>query len=118
MNWELIFKALSYLGTFLSGGWIINFYNARVDRTHKEIEATEKAMAVQEKLIKALDKRVDGLSREVRLLHKRVDLKHEVIYSAYGCKLFTTPDDCIVIKQYHQKCLDCNLNEAVGEDID
>lgn len=113
---EIIGQVLTYVATFLGGGWLLNFYKAKPEKTHLEIDNVREAMNIQEKLIASLDKRIDTLSREVASLNRRVDLKHEVIYSAYGCKLIGVPDDCIVINQYNKKCVECaNGETAINE---
>lgn len=117
MDLSIIGEILTYIGAFFGGGWILSFYKAKPEKTHLEIENVRDAMAIQKDLIAALDKRIDILSREVATLHHRVDVKHEVIYSAYGCRLIAAPDDCVVIKQYNAKCLECSNGEtAVNED--
>ena len=113
----MIGEILTYIGTFLGGGWLLSFYKAKPEKTRIEIDNLRESMKIQKEFISSLDKRINSLSREVTVLNHRVDVKHEVIYSAYGCRLITAPDDCVVIKQYHEKCLSCELNEAYkGED--
>lgn len=112
MEWNLIGEILTYVGTFLGGGWIVSLYKAKPEKTHLELDNVREAMGIQKELIASLDKRIDLLSREITVLNHRVDVKHEVIYSAYGCRLISAPDDCVVIKQYNEKCLSCELNEA------
>lgn len=116
MEWNLIGEILTYVGTFLGGGWLLNFYKAKPEKTHLELDNVREAMGIQRELISSLDKRIDSLCREVTVLNHRVDVKHEVIYSAYGCRLISAPDDCVVIKQYNEKCLSCELNEAYKQE--
>ena len=116
MDWNIIGEILTYVGSFLGGGWLMSLYKAKPEKTHLEIDNVREAMGIQKDLIASLDKRIDSLSREITVLNHRVDVKHEVIYSAYGCRLIATPDDCVVIKQYNEKCLSCGLNEAFNSD--
>lgn len=118
MDLTLIGQILTYIGTFLGGGWLINLYKARPEKERLELNNVRDAMEIQKDLITSLDKRVDSLSREISVLNHRVDVKHEIIYSAYGCRLVKTPDDCIVIKNYNEKCLACELNEAFNSEKD
>lgn len=112
----MIGEILGYVGTFLGGGWILSFYKAKPEKQNLELQNVRDAMSIQDKLIESLDKRIDSLSREVSTLHHRVDVKHEVIYSAYGCRLIASPDDCVVIKQYNEKCLNCTLQDGFVTD--
>ena len=114
MDWSVVGEVLTYVGTFLGGGWLLSFYKAKPEKTNLEIQNVREAMGLQRELIAALDKRVGDLSREVVNLHRRVDVKHEVIYSAYGCRLIKVPEDCVVLKEYEKKCLSCTLNEGVN----
>lgn len=118
MEWlEIKDFILAIMGIIGCGG-LIAIYKAKPEKSNLEIKNVHDAMDIQKELIRSLDKRVDGLNREVRTLNHRVELKHEVIYSAYGCRLITSPDDCVVIKQYHDKCLSCSLHEGYNCDND
>lgn len=116
MDWNVIGEVLTYVGTFFGGGWLLSFYKAKPEKTNLEITNLREAMSIQQELINSLDKRLDNMNREITNLHHRMDVKHEVIYSAYGCKLLRVPEDCIVIRQYNERCADCANGEAVYSD--
>lgn len=116
MDWATIREILEAVGFFLGGGWLISLYKAKPEKNNLEIENVQKAMEVQAALIKDLDGRIKTLTHDVANLQHRVDLKHEVIYSAYGCKLLRVPEDCVVISEYHKKCAACANGELVTND--
>ena len=116
ISFEDIKALITFLGGGVAGGWILNWYKAKPEKTHLELDNVREAMNIQKDLISALDKRVSELSQVVAKLHHRVEMKHEIIYSAYGCKLIKCPDDCIVITQYNKRCGECTNSEAVMND--
>ena len=114
MDWSGIGDLLTYVGTFLGGGWLLSLYKAKPEKTNLEIKNLREAMEAQREVVGGLKDRVGDLSREVTALHHRVDMKHEVIYSAYGCRLIKMPEDCVVLQEYEKKCLSCSLHEGVN----
>ena len=113
MKIEVIGEILSYVATFLGGGWILNFYKAKPEKNALEIQNVRTAMEVQSELIAKLEKRLDISDERIVLLEKRLDLKHEVIFSAYGCKLVNIPEeDCVVVQNWHKKCEECKAEKS------
>lgn len=111
-NWiEIGGYALGAIGAFLSGGWILNFYNARPKKNSIEIENMKQAIEELSKVIERLSvsnkeyrKEVDELKRELAQLSERIDIKHEAIYTSTECKFIKNVDDCIVMRTFKEKC--------------
>lgn len=109
MEITVIGEILGYIGAFFGGGWILSFYKAKPEKNALEIQNVREAMQVQRELIQALEKRLDTSDERIVMLEKRLDAKHEVIFSAYGCKMVKMPEeDCVVIRNWHKKCEDCD----------
>lgn len=109
MEITIIGEILGYIGAFFGGGWILSFYKAKPEKNALEIQNVREAMQVQRELIQALEKRLDLSDERIVMLERRLDTKHEVIFSAYGCKMVKVPEnECVVIKNWHKKCEDCD----------
>ena len=109
MEWTLIGDILTHIGAFLGGGWLLQFYKAKPEKNALEIQNVREAMQVQRELIQALEKRLDLSDERIVMLERRLDTKHEVIFSAYGCKMVKVPEnECVVIKNWHKECEDCD----------
>lgn len=115
MNWELIQEIGLWIGSVLGGGWLINLYKARPEKNAIEIKNMQSILATQQELLDKFEKRLDDRDEVIEELKRRVDLKHEVIFSAYGCRLVKMPEDCVVIKQWHEKCEHCEHNDEVTD---
>lgn len=109
MEITVIGEILGYIGAFFGGGWILSFYKAKPEKNALEIQNVRDAMEIQRELIAQLEKRLDTSDERIVMLEKRLDTKHEVIFSAYGCKMVKMPEeDCVVIRNWHKKCEDCD----------
>lgn len=119
MEW---YQILGYVGTFLGGGWILNFYNAKPKKNSIEIENMKTVIDELQDVIKQnsenskayreeVSKEIQELKKEVKDLSLRVDIKHEAIYSSSRCSLIKSTDDCIVMQTFKKRCEDCGINK-------
>lgn len=112
MNWEWIERICLLLGGAFGGGWFIRLYNAKSEKNALEIANLQKVITTMREQLDRLEHRLEERDERIDLLEERVDRKHEVIFSAFGCKLVKMPEDCVVIKQWHEKCEKCEVSES------
>ena len=122
MEWsEIVQNVLVPVGAFLSGGWILNFYNAKPKKNSIEIENLKAVINKLQDVIKqnfesnneyrrTTTEEINNLKKEVKELSLRVDIKHEAIYASSGCKFVKKAEDCIVMQTFKEKCQQCGIN--------
>lgn len=122
MEWsEIVQNVLVPVGAFLSGGWILNFYNAKPKKNSIEIENLKAVINELQDVIKqnfennneyrrTTTEEINNLKKEVKELSLRVDIKHEAIYASSGCKFVKKAEDCIVMQTFKEKCQQCDIN--------
>ena len=122
MEWsEIVQNVLVPVGAFLSGGWILNFYNAKPKKNSIEIENLKAVINELQDVIKqnfesnneyrrTTTEEINNLKKEVKELSLRVDIKHEAIYASSGCKFVKKTEDCIVMQTFKEKCQQCGIN--------
>lgn len=122
MEWsEIVQNVLVPVGTFLGGGWILNFYNAKPKKNSIEIENMHTVIDELQDVIKqnsesskeyrkTTTEEINALKKEVSELSLRVDIKHEAIYASSGCKFVKKAEDCIVMQTFKEKCQQCGIN--------
>ena len=115
MEW---YEILGYIGTFLGGGWILNFYNAKPKKNSIEIDNMKKAMDELQDVIKQMadssksyredtNKTIKEMKEEMDEMKIRLDIKHESIYAAERCDKIEDTNDCIVMRTFKEKCKEC-----------
>lgn len=115
MQWT---EALTYVGTFLGGSWLMNLYTARPKKNSIEIENMKTAMGELQKVINQLmatnesyktetDKTIKELKQQITDLSLRLDIKHEAIFACEHCDKVESTDDCIVMQTFKRKCKEC-----------
>lgn len=126
MQW---YEVLGYVGTFLGGGWILNFYNAKPKKNSIEIENMKSAMGKLQEVINQLmqtneartkdseayrketSQTIKELKAEVQNMKIRLDIKHEAIFAAERCDKIEDTSECIVMKTFKERCKDCLSNK-------
>lgn len=124
MQWyEIGGYILGTIGTFLSGAWVLNFYNAKPKKNSIEIENLKSVIDELQDVIKqnseiskeyrkTTTEEINALKKEVKDLSLRVDIKHEAIYASSGCKFIKKSEDCIVMQTFKEKCNECGINKS------
>lgn len=126
MQWyEIGGYVLGAIGTFLSGGWFLNFYHAKPKKNSIEIENMKSAMGKLQEVINQLmqtneartrdseayrketNQTIKELKEEVRDMKIRLDIKHEAIYAAEHCDKIEDTNECIVLKTFKERCQEC-----------
>lgn len=119
MQWT---EALTYVGTFLGGSWLMNLYTARPKKNSIEIENMKTAMGELQKVINQLmttneaqmkvnedfkretDKTIKELKQRISDLSLKLDIKHEAIFACEHCEKVESTDDCIVMQTFKKRC--------------
>lgn len=121
MEWyQVVGTVLGGIATFLGGGWIMNFYNAKPKKNSIEIDNLKKVIDELQDVINQMsqsskeyreetNRTINELKKEVSDLSIRVDIKHEAIYASSRCEHIDDTKDCIVMQTFKKRCEECNI---------